>query len=190
MPPSARIAVAERLRGFWTDRLVAPNEGPRAAGVDERLEIAAAKSLGLSRELVRTLAAERRYRSALKHWEAYARWKEERNPARAALEARFGYDTKHAAHLVRLMRTGLELLEQGELRVRRPDAAELVAIRDGAFTYEEVVAEAERLRTHMQDAAARSALPADVDHDALDALLFELVERFSPSLQGNGTRAI
>jgi uncharacterized protein len=190
MPASTRVALSERLRGFWADRLVAPDEDPGAPAVDERLEIAAATSLGLSRELVRSLAAERRYRSALKHWEAYARWKEERSPARAALEARFGYDTKHAAHLVRLMRTGLELLERGELRVRRPDAAELGAIRDGALRYEEVVAEAERLRTRMQHAAARSALPLDVDHEALDALLFELIERFSPSLQGNGTRAI
>src|ERR1039458_5020213 len=33
----------------------------------------------------------------------YNGWKAQRNPKRAELEAKFGYDTKHAMHLVRLM---------------------------------------------------------------------------------------
>ena len=156
-------AVAEKQRSWGMDEL----EMPRAA----------AQSLGLADELIATLAAERRYRAAVKHWEAYERWKDERNPARAQLEARFGYDTKHAMHLVRLMRTGLELVESGVLRVRRPDAAELVAIRDGALSYDQVVAEAERLEARMQVALEASPLPSEVDHAALDALLLELIQR-------------
>jgi uncharacterized protein len=141
-----------------------------------RIERAGPKSLGLEDELVRILAAERQYQAAVKHWDAYERWKDERNPARARLEARFGYDTKHAMHLIRLMRTGLELLESGELRVRRSDAAELVAIKGGALSYDELVAEAERLEQRMHAAAQSSPLAADVDHAALDALLLELIQ--------------
>jgi uncharacterized protein len=79
-------------------------------------------------------------------------------------------------HLIRLMRTGLELLESGELRVRRSDAAELVAIKGGALSYDELVAEAERLEQRMHAAAQSSPLAADVDHAALDALLLELIQ--------------
>ena len=78
-------------------------------------------------------------------------------------------------HLVRLMRTGLEVLETGDLHVRRPDAQELLAIRDGALSYDALVAEAEALRDRMSAAAKTTTLPADVDHEALDGLLFTLV---------------
>jgi uncharacterized protein len=172
MPRATRIALADRMREFALETLHSSEESREA---DVRR--AASKSLGLGDELIRTLAAERNYRAAVKHWEAYERWKDERNPARARLEAHFGYDTKHAMHLVRLMRTGLELLESGELRVKRLDAAELRAIRDGALSYDDVVAEAERLEARMHAGAGASPLPADVDHAALDALLLELVRR-------------
>src|SRR5579875_1443529 len=36
-----------------------------------------------------------------------------------------GYDTKNAMHLVRLYRMGYEILTEGVVRVRRPDAKEL-----------------------------------------------------------------
>ena len=79
----------------------------------------------------------------MKHWESYQTWKTHRNPARAALERQHGYDTKHAMHLVRLMRMGLEVLERGDLRVRRDDADALSAIRDGAMSFDELLAEVE-----------------------------------------------
>jgi hypothetical protein len=153
-----------------------PDQPTLSSDDRNRIERAAPKSLGIGDELIRILAAERQYQAAVKHWDAYERWKDERNPARARLEARFGYDTKHAMHLVRLMRTGLELLQSGELRVRRPDAEELVAIREGAFSYDQLVAEAERLEQRTHEAAERSPLPADVDHAALDALLLQLIQ--------------
>ncbi|AEZ66297.1 hypothetical protein phiTE_131 [Pectobacterium phage phiTE] len=36
-----------------------------------------------------------------------------RNAARHELEEKFGYDTKHAMHLVRLLRMSQEILETG-----------------------------------------------------------------------------
>ena len=120
---------------------------------------------------MRALQSERRYLAAMKHWEAYERWKSERNPARAALEAKHGYDTKHAMHLVRLMRMGLEVLASGELRVRRDDAAELAAIRDGALPFDALLAQVEDMRAAIERAAETTTLPEDVDRDAVDALL-------------------
>jgi predicted nucleotidyltransferase len=164
MPKGTRIALRERLEAFQRDVL-----GER--GVHE----AAEASLGIPAEVASALGRERRYLAALKHWQSYERHQAERNPARAKLEAEFGYDTKHAMHLVRLMRTGLDVLRTGSLAVRRADAAELVAIRNGALDYEALMAEAERLDREMEASLASCALPADVDYDAVDALLVEIV---------------
>lgn len=75
----------------------------------------------------------------------YWTWKNNRNETRSALEEEHGYDTKHAMHLVRLLRMGKEALEEGVLKVKRPDAQELIDIRHGAWTYEQCVTYAEEM---------------------------------------------
>ncbi|MEZ4227255.1 MAG: nucleotidyltransferase domain-containing protein [Polyangiaceae bacterium] len=173
MSKADRIALKARLTDFWSD-VLACGEGD----IDEHQRQVASEALGIPRPLLRALDSERKYRAARKHWESYLRWKEERNRDRAKLEADFGYDTKHAAHLVRLMRTGIEVLDTGDLRVRRPDAHELMKIRDGQYSYDELVAETECLEAAMKTAADSSMLPADVDHAALNELLFALLMEF------------
>jgi predicted nucleotidyltransferase len=83
------------------------------------------------------------FKVRLEKWNQYWTWKRERNKTRSALEEEHGYDTKHAMHLVRLLRMGVEALRDGVINVRRPDAKELLSIRNGAWTYEELVAYAE-----------------------------------------------
>jgi len=85
------------------------------------------------------------YNQALEKHKQYWSWKENRNEARGELEEQHGYDTKHAMHLVRLLRMGIEALRDEEIVVKRPDAEELLRIRDGAWTYEEIVKYAEAM---------------------------------------------
>lgn len=85
------------------------------------------------------------YTGAKENWSNYWTWKKNRNEKRSELEEKFGYDTKHAMHLVRLLRMGVETLTEGVIHVKRPDAEELLAIRNGAWTYEEVVSYAEMM---------------------------------------------
>ena len=92
------------------------------------------------------LEQEKRYKRDLRDWQSYQTWKRERNPARAELEKKYGYDSKHASHLVRLLKIGVEILETGKINVDRTDidAEELLAIRNhGIWTYEELVEWAE-----------------------------------------------
>ncbi|MGF1466856.1 MAG: DNA polymerase beta superfamily protein [Sandaracinaceae bacterium] len=125
-----------------------------------------------------TLDRERRYRAARKQWSQYRHWLANRNPTRAALEAAHGYDTKHAMHLVRLCRMAVEILEDGEVRVRRDhDRDELLAVRDGRWAYEELIAQAEALKARIADAKATSTLPDEPDAVELSALSVELIER-------------
>ncbi len=122
------------------------------------------------------LDAERRYRSAKQTWQQFQTWTRARNPKRAALEAQHGYDTKHALHLVRLLRMGIEILETGQVTVRRPDRDELLAIRDGIWSYDALIEQTDRLRARVKAAAAASTLPERADEAALDALCISLVE--------------
>lgn len=73
----------------------------------------------------------------------YWEWKSNRNQARSSLEEEHGYDTKHAMHLLRLLTMCEEILETGEIKVRRPDAAYLLEVRNGLLSYDELIAIAE-----------------------------------------------
>jgi len=85
------------------------------------------------------------YKNAKEKHSNYWSWKNNRNEKRGELEEAHGYDTKHAMHLVRLLRMGIEALRDEEIVVKRPDAEELLAIRNGAWTYEQIVSYAETM---------------------------------------------
>jgi uncharacterized protein len=109
---------------------------------------------------------------------------------RKALVERYGYDTKNAAHLIRLLRMGIEFVRDGEMNVHRHDAQELLAIKAGEWPLERVKAEAERLFQRAEEAYDRSTLPAKPDGEKVDALCVEVVrmalEERSPSLAALG----
>lgn len=132
--------------------------------------------LDMSANFLLMLDRERRYKQARKQWSQYQTWLKQRNPARAALEAAHGYDTKHAMHLIRLLRMGREILSGDGVVVRRPDADELLAIRGGALSYDALIEQAEALSAAIGEAAGTTALPAEPDRDALNALCLELIE--------------
>lgn len=101
---------------------------------------------------------------------------------RKALVERFGYDCKNASHLIRLLRMCQEFLLNGELQVDRTgiDADELVSIKRGERTLEQVNAEAERLFALCEDAYKRSKLPEQpIRERAEDLLVGMLNQRMS-----------
>jgi hypothetical protein len=118
--------------------------------------------------------AERAYRAAAKHWSNYQKWLANRNPARAELETHFGYDTKHAMHLLQLLRMGEEILREGAVRVLRPAAEWLFTVRNGALTYDQVLTLAAEQRARLAATIAGSPLPEEPDERAANALLVEL----------------
>jgi hypothetical protein len=119
---------------------------------------------------------ERAYRNALREWQQYEYWKRHRNPKRAELEAKAGYDAKHAMHLVRLMKSCYEILTTGQVIVKRPDREELLAIRAGAWSYEQLMEWSAHEEQALDAVAARSPLPAAPDLAKLDALCIAMVE--------------
>lgn len=140
--------------------------------------VAAGNKIGLDGQAMEYLKSERAYRAALSEWTKYQTWKAERNEARAALEAKYGYDTKHGMHLVRLMRMAREMLEGKGVIVRRPDAEELLAIRNGSWPYEKMLAFAKAQDSELEALMATSPLPKQPDREAVDRVCVRLVERY------------
>lgn len=104
----------------------------------------------------------------------YWKWKAERNEARHQLEVNFGYDTKHAMHLVRLMRMAEEILSTGEVLVKRPDAKELLDIRGGDWKLDELLAWAEEKDRYIREDLYKTSkiLPHTTDiHKAARVLM-------------------
>jgi hypothetical protein len=179
---AAEAAVRQRLDG-WEFNLQDLDDATRIFVMEQvskyvaELQIfsddkfrAAARAVGYDENFIALLDRERHYKAAKHAWEQYQTWKKERNEKRAALEAKFGYDTKHALHLVRLLRMCSEILTTGEVHVRRPDAAELLAIRDGAWTYDQLDAWATEQDTELLALMTKSTLRKQPDRQALDQL--------------------
>lgn len=82
---------------------------------------------------------------------------------RKALVERHGHDVKNSAHLIRLLRMGIEFLQSGELQVYWPDAGEIIEINRGGRTLEETICEAEKLFAQAEEAYERSTLPEKPD---------------------------
>jgi predicted nucleotidyltransferase len=95
---------------------------------------------------------------------------------RKELVARYGYDTKNAAHLIRLLRMGIEFLKDGELNVLREDASQLLEIKRGEWALEQVKSEADRLFVLAQETYINSTLPKQPDLEAINSLSVEIVK--------------
>lgn len=133
------------------------------------------KYTGASDAWMSIMHQEQAYGNAKRNWDSYHSWSQSRNKKRAALEAKFGYDVKHAMHLVRLLRMGKEILETGQVNVWRDDREELVSIRNGAWSYEQTDEYADKMYLEIGVAAKNSTLPDAVDKEFLDELCSNII---------------
>jgi predicted nucleotidyltransferase len=98
---------------------------------------------------------------------------------RKRLVKQYGYDTKNAAHLIRLLRMGIEYLSEGRLYVKRQDATQLLEIKHGEWTLEQVQKEADRLFVLAHESYVRSNLPSEPNKKAINDLCVTMLkERF------------
>lgn len=95
---------------------------------------------------------------------------------RKALVDKFGYDTKNASHLIRILRQGIDFMRTGELEVYRDDAEELLAIKHGEFSYDQIRTEAVALDLELNEAGEKSTLPETPDWDAINKLAVHMYE--------------
>lgn len=96
---------------------------------------------------------------------------------RKRLVEKFGYDTKNAAHCVRLLRMGYEFLKTGEMAVYRPDAEELMDIKTGKWPLEKVKSEVENRIVDFESVLDKSPLQERPDIPAINELLVSIMKR-------------
>ena len=130
-------------------------------------------------DFIRLLQKSQKYQIVLREWQAYQSWQRNRNPIRAEMEIKAGFDLKHGMHCIRLLRSGLEILRQGKLIVNRyeaGDADELKAILKGEYSYEQVMKTADELVAQINIVDRQSTLPQSPDLEQINRLCIELVE--------------
>ena len=121
----------------------------------------------------------KKYAEAHKHWTHYQEWRAGRNRKRAELESEYGYDTKHAMHLCRLLTMGIEILKTGQVRVKREHDAEwLKSIKRGAYSYQELTGWATQQQKALSAAKRESQLAGEPDRDKAEQLQIEIIEEF------------
>jgi predicted nucleotidyltransferase len=144
------------------------------AGVIERLS----KEYNLKEEVIDILQRERLYKKEIEAYNSWLNWRKNRNPARHELEVKSGYDTKHASHLVRLMRMGLEILNDRKVIVKRPDREEILAIKNGSWSYEQVIEFANSMQVKLDEAYKTTTLPKTVNYEKINELYHKLYEGY------------
>jgi predicted nucleotidyltransferase len=144
------------------------------AGVIERL----AKEYNLKEEVVDVLQRERLYKKELESYQSWLNWKKNRNPARHELEVKCGYDSKHASHLARLLRMGLEILNDRKVIVKRPDREELLSIKNGEWSYEKLIEYAKSMQIKLDESYKTTTLPKSVDYTKINELYHNIYEEY------------
>jgi predicted nucleotidyltransferase len=109
---------------------------------------------------------------------------------RKALVEKYGYDCKNAAHAIRLLRMGVEFLKEGEFHVFRKDARQLVDIKTGKWTLDQVKKEAEHQFRRIESAYDDCKLPKTPDRKKINELVMEITWMWlnSRPIDGRGSR--
>lgn len=97
---------------------------------------------------------------------------------RKALVDKYGYDTKNAAHLIRLLSMCIEFMTEGRLYVNRGgrDASKLIDIKKGQWSLDKVKEESDHLFKLAREAYVHSELPDLPDLVAAEKLLFDIID--------------
>lgn len=128
-------------------------------------------------EYYEELQNERRYRETKKKWDNYMQWQTNRNPKRKASEEKMGFDGKYASHLFRLMEEGKELLLTGNITFPLVNADWLLAIKNGEYTYEQILEMAWDTEKKFELWHEQSPLPKSPNINGLKELYFDIILR-------------
>ena len=116
------------------------------------------------------------YSSYCKDHRQYWEWVAQRNEERYRNTEAHGkrYDAKNMMHTFRLLDMAAEILEHGQLRVRRPNRSELLRIRAGEYDYETLLRRAEMKMKRLEVLEPHSPLPEAPDRQAVEDMLYRL----------------
>lgn len=116
---------------------------------------------------------------ANKRWEQYQTWRKERNKARAKLEAAYGYDTKHAAHLIRLLLQCRQILKEKTLstNLNTDDLDFVQSVKAGKLDYSSLIAEAEKLDNEIEYLYETSDLRREPELNKIEEICVDILKK-------------
>ena len=116
------------------------------------------------------------YSAHCKEHKNYWTWVEERNESRYKNTLLHGknYDAKNMMHTFRLLNMAEEIAKEGKMYVRRPDRKELLEIKEGKFSYRELLTRAEDKLEVIKNLFEKSNLPPVPEKDKGERLLINL----------------
>ena len=106
------------------------------------------------------------YSNYCKHYKEYWEWMNLRNENRYTTNLDHGknYDSKNMMHTIRLLKVAKELLETSVLNIKRiDDRAELLAIKNGEYSYEEIIEIVDILQKDIEKLSHNNKLPATIN---------------------------
>lgn len=115
------------------------------------------------------------YSSHCKKYAEYWSWVEKRNESRykGNQEHGKGYDAKNMMHTIRLLQQVKELFVTGKLSVERLNREELLTIKRGERSYEELLQYAEQLMLEIDNTCEESMLQEAPDEEKVKRILVE-----------------
>ena len=116
------------------------------------------------------------YSTYCKKYSEYWTWVSKRNIDRFQSNKMHGkgYDTKNMMHTIRLLQMALKIFKNSELIIEVDNRNELLEIKSGKFSYEEVVKMADDLIVEIEESYSRSTLMTKPDLNKIENLLIEL----------------
>ena len=111
----------------------------------------------------------------------YWRWVEDRNEQRYETNSSHnrGYDSKNLMHTLRLLDQAIEIARDGRIQLPRPNSEWLKQVKNGSFTYEELLELAEEKHSEMEHAFEQSSLQERPSREAAAELLLRIRSRFA-----------
>lgn len=89
---------------------------------------------------------------------------------------RFGYDTKNAAHLIRLLYMCYEFLETGKFVVKHPEAQLYIDIKQGKYPLKQIQLDANNMFEDIKRRFDKCTFPERPDKEKIEKLLVGILE--------------
>ncbi|MBL6448485.1 nucleotidyltransferase domain-containing protein [Fulvivirga sp. 29W222] len=120
------------------------------------------------------------YSSYCKEYKAYWEWVERRNDKRyrGTMSHGMGYDAKNMMHTLRLLNMCEEIGRLGQLNVRREDREYLLKVKNGYWSYDDLISSAQIKIDQIERCYQDSDLPEFPDVSKLDAILINMRKQF------------
>lgn len=116
------------------------------------------------------------YSTYCKDYRDYWKWVSERNEDRYNVNQNHGqnYDSKNMMHTIRLLQSCEQIFKTGSLQIRVENRDELLDIKAGNWSYENVMNKAEVLIKSIEHHHSKSSLPDTADLEKTTKILVEI----------------